>query len=61
MSQRQQKNHDEFTATFPTDTILKWQKMVEDWNANRKAPNPYIEPVAGKYFLYTLHYYITHF
>ncbi|KAN0105342.1 hypothetical protein V8E52_011131 [Russula decolorans] len=47
MSQRQQKNHDEFTAIFPSDTIRKWQNMVEDWNANRKAPNPYVEPVAS--------------
>ena len=48
MSQRQQKNHNEFTATFPSNATLKWQKMVEVWNANRKAPNPYMEPVASK-------------
>jgi hypothetical protein len=48
VSQRQQKNHEEFTATFPSDVIQKWHNIVEDWNANRKAPNPYIEPLAGK-------------
>jgi hypothetical protein len=61
MSQRQQKNHDEFTAIFPSDTIWKWQNMVEDWNANRKAPNPYVEPVASKSLLYDFYYYIAHF
>jgi hypothetical protein len=24
----------------------------EDWNVNRKAPNPYVEPVASKSLLY---------
>jgi len=48
MLQRQQKKHEEFTATFPSKTTWKWHNMVEDWNVNRKAPNPYIEPVAGK-------------
>src|SRR6267154_2078029 len=49
MSQWQQKNHEDFSATFPSDTIWKWQVMVEKWNANQKAPNPYIEPIVGKY------------
>ena len=48
MSQRQQENHEEFTATFPDGTTRKWEKMVKSWNVNRKAPNPYIEPVAGE-------------
>lgn len=52
MSQSQQRNHDKFTATFPSGTTQKWEKMVDDWNANRKAPNPYTESVAGKHFLY---------
>jgi hypothetical protein len=48
MSERQQKNHNEFTATFPSDITQKWHRMVEDWNANQTAPNPYMEPDAGK-------------
>jgi hypothetical protein len=48
MSQKQQKNHDKFTATFSSETIQKWHSMVEDWNTNRKAPNPYFESVASK-------------
>jgi hypothetical protein len=55
MSEWQQKNHDDFTAALPSNSIQKWHKMVEDWNVNQKAPNPYIEPVTGKLFLY--HYY----
>jgi hypothetical protein len=48
MSQRQQLNHDEFTNTFPSEIIQKWEKMVEDWHADPKAPNPYIEPITSK-------------
>jgi hypothetical protein len=48
MSQRQQEKHKEFTATFPDGTTWKWGEMVESWNANQKAPNPYIEPVTGE-------------
>jgi len=56
MSQKQQKNHAEFTATFPSGTTRKWQQMVEDWNANPKASNPYIEPVVGKYCSLSIHF-----
>jgi len=48
MLERQQKNHNEFTATFPSDVTLKWHNMVEGWNVNQKAPNPYLEPDVGK-------------
>jgi len=48
MAQRQQKNHEDFTATFPSETTQKWEVMVENWNVNRKLPNPYIKPIAGK-------------
>jgi len=48
MAQRQQKNHEDFTATFPSETTWKWEVMVKNWNANQKLPNPYIEPIAGK-------------
>ena len=44
MSETQQKNHDEYTATFKSEITQKWHDMVKTWNANRKAPNPYMEP-----------------
>jgi hypothetical protein len=47
MSQRQETNHEEFTATLPATVIQKWQKMIDDWNADRRAPNPYMEPILG--------------
>jgi hypothetical protein len=34
MVQRQQKNPEDFTATFPGETTWKWEVMVEKWNAN---------------------------
>jgi hypothetical protein len=61
MSDRQQKNYDDFTAALPSDSIWKWEKMVEDWNANQKAPNPYIEPVPGKPCLYYSYYTVCSF
>jgi hypothetical protein len=61
MSQSQQKNHEEFTAVFESDTIEEWCTMVENWNANRRAPNPYIEPVASECLLYIFHYCISYF
>ena len=48
-SRRQQKNHDEFTATLPSAATQMWRTMVEDWNVNQKAPNPYVEHVVGEY------------
>ena len=48
MSRKQKQNHEEFTATLPLPVVEKWQKMVDDWNADRRAPNPYIEPVVGE-------------
>ena len=56
MSQKQQKNHVEFTATFLSGITWKWQQMVKDWNANPKASNPYIKPVVGKYCSLSIHF-----
>ncbi|KAI0042927.1 hypothetical protein FA95DRAFT_1575419 [Auriscalpium vulgare] len=32
------------SATFPDATINKWLKMVTDWEADKKKPDPYAEP-----------------
>ena len=49
MSHKQKQNHEEFTSTLPLPVVEKWQKMVDDWNADRSQPNPYIEPVVGEW------------
>jgi hypothetical protein len=61
MSHIQRKKHEELTAACPSDAIREWHRMVEDWNANRNAPNPYTEPTTGKRNFYMFHYCITHF
>ena len=50
-----QKHHDIFarlTATFPADTVRKWDTKVAEWHADpsrpRTKPNPYEEPRSGE-------------
>ena len=48
MSAIQTDVFNQLSATFSTDTVRKWEKMVVTWNANPKAPNPYKEPKSGE-------------
>jgi len=50
MSAKHEEIFEKFSATFPLETIARWVRMVERWEANPKAPNPYNEPAQGKYF-----------
>ena len=34
----------QFTATFSKDTVRKWQLVVDKWEADPTAANPYEEP-----------------
>ena len=36
------------TSTFPPNVTEGWTKMVEKWENNPKAPNPYKEPQCGE-------------
>ena len=47
MQKKQRKVFVKFNATFPSDVVRKWEKMVVEWDADRKKKNPYEEPVAG--------------
>ena len=38
-----------FSAKFPPETLAKWLKMVEQWETNPMAPNPYDEPERSKF------------
>lgn len=49
MEKRHREAFEKFTTTFPSDVVAKWDKMVDDWDADISKPNPYEEPVAGKY------------
>ncbi|KIJ92462.1 hypothetical protein K443DRAFT_13589 [Laccaria amethystina LaAM-08-1] len=44
MSKKQPEVSNKFSEMFPSEVINKWIKMVENWEANPKAVNPYNEP-----------------
>ena len=49
MSTKQTENFQQLSATFPPETVSKWERMVARWDANPKAPNPYAEPKSSKF------------
>lgn len=48
MSKRQASVFQQMTSTFPPNVTEGWTKMVEKWENNPKAPNPYKEPQCGE-------------
>ena len=50
MASRQSKVADDFTATFPRNTVQQWRQMVEKWQANPLCPNPYVSNERGVFF-----------
>jgi hypothetical protein len=34
----------QLSATFPVETVGKWETMVSDWKVDKSKPNPYDEP-----------------
>jgi hypothetical protein len=47
MDKKHRDSFVQFSATFPTNVIEKWEKMVNEWDADMTKKNPYEEPVAG--------------
>ena len=39
------------SATFSLQTVAEWTKMVEDWQEDTSAPNPFEETVLGMWCL----------
>ena len=39
---------EKFSATFPPEMVMRWVQMVEHWESNPKAPNPYNKPEQSK-------------
>ncbi|KAK0478646.1 hypothetical protein EDD18DRAFT_1364574 [Armillaria luteobubalina] len=37
-----------FSASLPQSDVVKWTKMVEDWEVDRNKPNPFAQMVASK-------------
>ena len=50
MAKTHEERHQELDATFPRDVVEKWEQMVESWNADSSAPDPYVEPVISELF-----------
>ena len=48
MKQKHREIFEKFSATFPAETVARWKQMVEHWEADPKAPNPYNEPGKSK-------------
>ena len=48
MSAKQTDIFNKLSATFPPETVKKWEAMILAWNANPKALNPYKELTSGK-------------
>ena len=50
MASAQRKAADDFSATFPLETVQKWRKMVKEWQTNPSRPNPYVSKERGMFF-----------
>lgn len=48
MQVRHRQTFVEFNSTFPPVVVDKWERMVSEWDKDKKKKNPYEEPVAGK-------------
>ena len=48
MSAKHSEIFEKFSATFPPATVARWVRMVERWEGDPKAPNPYNEPEQSK-------------
>ena len=48
MSAKHTVTFEKFSATFPPETVAKWVNMVERWEVDPTAPNPYDEPERSK-------------
>jgi hypothetical protein len=45
MQEKHKVVFEQFSTTFSPQTLRQWTEMVEKWEADPKAPNPYEEPV----------------
>jgi hypothetical protein len=49
MRDRHQDLFMKFTATFKPETVLAWEGMVMAWERDPTQPNPFEEPVNGRF------------
>lgn len=57
MSNKHREIFERFSATFPLETVERWIRMVERWEGDPKAPNPYDEPEQSAcFYRYLINY-----
>ena len=49
MQEKHKVVFEQFSTTFSPQTLRQWTEMVEKWEADPKAPNPYEEPVDSEF------------
>lgn len=49
MASKQRQVADDFSATFPQETIRAWSRMIKQWEADPSYPNPYISKERGRF------------
>ena len=48
MSAKHTEIFKKFSATFPPETVGRWERMVERWESDTKAQNPYDDSEQSK-------------
>lgn len=49
MKSRHEDIFQQLSLSFSAEVVSKWLTMVERWEADPSAPNPYAEPESGRY------------
>lgn len=48
------------SATFYPQTVAEWTQMVEDWQEDASAPNPFEETALGQWHFFSSSYVVTY-
>jgi hypothetical protein len=48
------------SATFHPQTVAEWTQMVEDWQEDASAPNPFEETALGRWHFFSSCYVVTY-
>jgi hypothetical protein len=56
MREKHRSVFEQFSSTFPSQTLRKWDEGILEWRMDKSKPNPYKEP-ASCMFCYVLYYY----
>ena len=60
MDKKHTQLFEQFSATFRSNTIASWEKLIIAWKKDRSQPNPYLEPSPCKSIVFILLILIDH-